>query len=160
MTFWTFAQKSMRWRIRRKHNLDFNERKYGLENLGRHHLLKDFYFRLCRNTNTARFFGIFLTYPFLRLLMWYKEDPGKAQREQEEMQKADDYVRNNIGVDPLIGNPEISTDNLVHLVSSNYGFDSMINLISLPKKSNEFWESMCYKVDEEIDGEEWGDYID
>lgn len=160
MTFWTFAPKAMRWRIRRKHNLDFSERKYGLERIGRHHLLKDFYFRLCRSTNIARFFGIFLTYPLLKLYMWYKEDPGKAKREEEEMKKADDFVINNLKVDPLLGNPEISIENFVHLLSSNYGFDSMIELISLPKKSNEFWEAMCYKVDEETDGEEWHDYID
>jgi hypothetical protein len=160
MTFWTFATKNHRWRIRRRINLDFNERRYGLESQGRHHFLKDFYFRLCRNTNTARYFGIILAYPALRLYLEYSKDPKKAEREAAEMKKADDYVKNNIPTDPVLGNPEISAENLVHLVSSNYGFDSMIELISLNKKSNEFWESMCYKVDEETDGEKWHDYID
>ena len=160
MTFWTFAPKSSRWRIRRRLNLDFNERKYGLECLGRHHFLKDAYFRLCRTTNVARFFGIFITYPMLRLYFKLREDPGRKEREEKMMKEADDYVKYKIPADPLLGNPEISSENLVHLVSSNYGFDSMIELISLNKKSNEFWESMCYKIDEEIDGEKWHDYVD
>ena len=160
MTFWTFADKNFRWRIRRRHNLDFNERRYGLEALGRHNFIKDFYFRLSRTTSTARFFGIFIAYPIVKILLKLSEDPTKKEREEKAMKEADDYVKTQIPTDPLLGNPEISAENLVHLVSSNYGFESMIELISLNKKSNEFWESMCYKVDEETDGEKWHDYID
>ena len=76
------------------------------------------------------------------------------------MKEADDFVKNEIPTDPLLGNPEISAENLGALISSNYGFESMIELISLDKKSNEFWESMCYKVDSETDGEKWHDYPD
>ncbi|OMJ74481.1 hypothetical protein SteCoe_26582 [Stentor coeruleus] len=160
MTFWTYAKKSYRWRIRRRINLDFNERKYGLESQGRNHFIKDFYFRMCRTTNVARYFGIFISIPLFKLYLKWKEDPTQKAREEMEMKKADDYVKNNIPTDPVLGNPEISSENLVHLVSSNYGFDSMIELISMNKKSNEFWESMCYKIDEENDGEKWHDYID
>jgi hypothetical protein len=160
MTFWSFAPKAMRWRIRRRYNLDFNERRYGLESKGRHGFLKDLFFRLCRTTNVARFFGIYLAYPALALVLVLTKDETKQEREAIEMKKADDFVKNNVAIDPVLRNPEITTDTLVSLVSSNYGFDSMIELISSAKKSNEFWESMCYKVDEEIDGEEWHDYID
>ena len=160
MTFWTFAPKALRWRIRRRNNLDFNERKYGLESQGRHHLMKDFYFRLCRTTNVARFFGIFLAYPAFLLFAAATKDDKKQEREAQQMKEADDYVKFKVPIDPVLGNPEISTDTLVSLVSSNFGFDSMIELISAAKKSNEFWEDMCFKVDEEIDGEEWHDYID
>ena len=76
------------------------------------------------------------------------------------MKKADDYVKENIPTDPVLGNPEIGAENLGYLISSNYGFESMIELISLGKKSNEFWEYMCYKVDTENDGERWHDYHD
>lgn len=160
MTFWTFAPKQHRWRMRRRNNLDFNERKFGLEALGRHNFFKDFYFRMCRTTNTARFFGIFLSYPLVKLYAKFKEDPGRQAREEKLMKEADDYVKYNIPADPVLGNPEISAENLVYLVSSNYGFDSMIELISMNKKSSEFWESICFKVDEENDGEKWHDYID
>ena len=115
---------------------------------------------MTRSTNTARFFGIFVAIPLIQLYRKFKEDPGKAARDEQMIKEADDYVKNNIPTDPLLGNPVISADTLVYLVSSNYGFDSMIELVSVDKKSNEFWESMCYKVDEENDGEKWHDYID
>jgi hypothetical protein len=160
MTFWTYSPKNDRWRIRRRANLDFNERRYGLEALGRHHFLKDLYFRLARRTSNARFFGIFLSYPIIALYRKFSEDPGKAERDAKLMEEADNYVKKNIPTDPVLGNPEISAENLVYLVSSNYGFESMIELISMNKKSNEFWENMCYKIDTENDGEKWHDYID
>lgn len=76
------------------------------------------------------------------------------------MDEADEFVRTQVPIDPVLGNPEVSAEHIAALVSSNYGFMSMIDLISLGKKSNEFWEYMCYKVDTETDGERWGDYID
>eukprot|EP00358_Blepharisma_japonicum_P007229 CAMPEP_0202944784 /NCGR_PEP_ID=MMETSP1395-20130829/5668_1 /ASSEMBLY_ACC=CAM_ASM_000871 /TAXON_ID=5961 /ORGANISM="Blepharisma japonicum, Strain Stock R1072" /LENGTH=77 /DNA_ID=CAMNT_0049644007 /DNA_START=268 /DNA_END=501 /DNA_ORIENTATION=+ len=76
------------------------------------------------------------------------------------MADADEYVKKNIPLDPVLGNPVVSAKDIAYLLSSNYGFNSMIDLISLNKKSNEFWEYICFKVDEEIDGEKWGDYID
>ncbi|CAG9319359.1 unnamed protein product [Blepharisma stoltei] len=161
MTFWTYAPKPAdRWRIRRRLNLDFNERKYGLESLGRYNPLKEFYLRLCRHTGNARYFGIFLLYPIYK---WYKsrpEDPQKKINQDKIMAEADEYVKNNIPLDPVLGNPVVSAKDIAYLLSSNYGFNSMIDLISLNKKSNEFWEYICFKVDEEIDGEKWGDYID
>ena len=160
MTFWTFSPKNERWRIRRKANLDFNERKFGLESLGRYGKFKSFYFRLCRNTANARYFGLFLAFPLLKYYMSIPPVPTKKEKEEKMMEEADDYVRQNIPTDPVLGNPEISAENIAYLVSSNYGFNSMIELISLNKKSNEFWEYMCYKVDTENDGEKWNDYQD
>lgn len=160
MTFWAFSPKASRWRIRRRLNLDFNNRKYGLESLGRYGPIKEFYLRLCRHTGNARFFGLFLVYvPF----KWYKSlpaDTSKKEKEAKLMAEADEFVHKNIPTDPVLGNPEISAENIGSLISSNYGFESMIELISLNKKSNEFWEYMCYKLDTENDGEKWHDYID
>ena len=160
MTFWSFSPKDERWRMRRRVNLDFNGRKFGLESLGRYNRLKEFYFRMCRNTANARFFGLLLVYPLVKYYQSLPVDPSKKENEERQMQEADDYVRTQIPTDPILGNPEISAENIGHLISSNYGFNSMIELISLNKKSNEFWESMCYKVDPENDGEKWNDYQD
>jgi hypothetical protein len=146
--------------MRRNVNLDFNERKFGLQCHKRFGPLKEFYFRLCRDTGNARYYGLIMLYPVIKYLTSRPGDPNKAEREAALMKEADDYVKNNIPVDPLLGNPEISAENLGALISSNYGFESMIELISLEKKSNEFWESMCYKVDEENDGEKWHEYPD
>jgi len=160
MTFWSFSPKENRWRIRRRLNLDFNERKFGLESLGRYNPVKEFYFRMCRHVGNARYFGLFLLYPIVKFYMSRPPDPKKKEEEDRMMKEADDYVLNEVPTDPVLGNPEISAENLAALVSSNYGFNSMIELISLNKKSNEFWEYMCYKVDTENDGEQWHDYQD
>jgi hypothetical protein len=160
MTFWSWAPKESRWRMRRRRNLDFNERKYGLESLGRYNPVKEFYFRLARTTGTARFFGLFLAYPIYKYLKSRPADDSKKIEENRIMAEADEFVKTKIPTDPLLGNPEISAENIAALISSNYGFDSMIELISLNKKSNEFWESMCYKVDPQTDGEKWHDYQD
>lgn len=160
MTWWTFHPPERRWRVRRTGNLDFSERKFGLQSLKRYNPIKEFYFRLCRDTGNARFFGLLLLYPVVKLWMSRPGDPTKAEKDAQLMKEADDFVKNEIPTDPLLGNPEISAENLGALISSNYGFESMIELISLDKKSNEFWESMCYKVDSETDGEKWHDYPD
>lgn len=160
MTFWTFSPKKERWRTRRHANLDFNERKFGLEALGRYNPIKSFYFRMCRNTGNARFFGLFLFYPLVKFYFSLPPDPAKKEKEEQMMLEADEYVKTKIPTDPILGNPEISAENIGNLISSNYGFDSMIELISLNKKSNEFWESMCYKVGDENDSEQWHDYQD
>ena len=160
MTFWMFVRKDHRWRMRRRYNLDINERKYGLESLGRYNRLKEFYFRLARRTANARYFAIFLAYPVVKYYRSLPKDDSAAKRAAKEMEDADTYVRTQIPVDPVLGNPEISADKIGALISSNYGFESMIELISLNKKSNEFWEYMCWKIDTETDGEKWHDYID
>lgn len=160
MTFWTYSTKDTRWRIRRRLNLDFNERKYGLECLGRYNPIKEFYFRLARHTGNARYFAIFLAWPIFKYVKSRPADPNKKIEEERIMKEADDYVKTKIPVDPVLGNPVISAEDVAYLVSSNYGFNSMIELISLNKKSNEFWEYLCYKVDEENDGEMWHDYLD
>jgi hypothetical protein len=146
--------------MRRNVNLDFNERKFGLQALKRYNPIKEFYFRLCRDTGNARYYGLIMLYPVIKWINSRPSDPLREQREAVLMKEADDFVKNEIPVDPLLGNPEISAENLGALISSNYGFESMIELISLEKKSNEFWESMCYKVDPENDGEKWHHYPD
>eukprot|EP00360_Condylostoma_magnum_P000396 CAMPEP_0168314822 /NCGR_PEP_ID=MMETSP0210-20121227/9542_1 /TAXON_ID=40633 /ORGANISM="Condylostoma magnum, Strain COL2" /LENGTH=114 /DNA_ID=CAMNT_0008285197 /DNA_START=145 /DNA_END=489 /DNA_ORIENTATION=+ len=113
-----------------------------------------------KNTGAARYFGMFLIFPIFKYYQSLPEDLEKKEREKKLMDEADEYVKTEIKTDPVLGNPEISAENLAALISSNYGFMSMIDLISLNKKSNEFWEYMCYKVDTENDGEKWGDYID
>jgi hypothetical protein len=160
MTWWTYAPKEKRWRMRRNSNLDFNERKYGLQSAKRYGFLKEAYFRLARDTGNARYFGLIMFYPIIKMIGAIPKDPEAEAKTAKLMKEADDHVKNNIPVDPLLGNPEISAENLGALISSNYGFESMIELISLNKKSNEFWESMCYKVDSENDGEKWHDYQD
>lgn len=75
MTFWSHAPKAIRWRIRRRLNLDYNERKFGLESLGRYNPIKEFYFRLMRHTGNARYFGIFLGLPIAKFILSRPEDP-------------------------------------------------------------------------------------